>query len=254
MNLNDSSTLPKFLYCGIMCHFRSKSSASTIEPVNNELWELFETLSIIVRRIIIKTGRTFLYVSRIKPIGTRIYKCKDIINPDFVAELFTGHRVIILYVAIWPQIIFIIFQGPYRPKWLVSMFDVLISYMTFGWLNIVNPGYCFLTCFCRMNQLNVFSITLMNCHPDFLPLTRCLTYTTVWATYRYTKCVTFVRDITLCYSIIHNEEWSKISAVVCVDRGLFRRCQIMLTRSCHGIGSQVLRDPFYQHGLNSLRT
>ena len=92
MKLYDSFILPNFLYCSIVWHFGSKSSALKVEKVNKRaLRVVLNDYVSSYPELLLKTGRSSLYVSRIKTIATEMYKCKNDINPAFVGELFTSH-------------------------------------------------------------------------------------------------------------------------------------------------------------------
>ena len=92
MKLYDSFILPNFLYCSIVWHFGSKSSALKVEKVNKRaLRVVLNDYASSYPELLLKTGRSSLYVSRIKTIATKMYKCKNDINPAFVGELFTSH-------------------------------------------------------------------------------------------------------------------------------------------------------------------
>ena len=97
MKLYDSFILPNFLYCSIVWHFGSKSSALKVEKVNKRaLWVVLNDYVSSYPELLLKTGRASIYVSRIKTIATEMYKCKNYINPAFVGESFTSHDLHIL--------------------------------------------------------------------------------------------------------------------------------------------------------------
>ena len=92
MKLYDSFILPNFLYCSVVWHFGSKSSALKVEKVNKRaLRVVLNDYVSSYPELLLKTGRSSLYISRIKTIATEMYKCKNDINPAFVGKLFTSH-------------------------------------------------------------------------------------------------------------------------------------------------------------------
>ena len=92
MKSYDSFILPNFQYCSIVWHFGSKSSALKVGKVNKRaLRVVLNDYVSSYPELLLKTGRSSLYVSRIKSIVTEMYKCKNVINPAFVGELFTRH-------------------------------------------------------------------------------------------------------------------------------------------------------------------
>ena len=87
MKLYDSFILPYFFYCSIAWHFGSKSSALKVEKVNKRaLRVVLNDYVSSYPELLLKTGRSSLYVSRIKTRATEVYKCKNDINPAFLAN------------------------------------------------------------------------------------------------------------------------------------------------------------------------
>ena len=91
IKLYESFILPNLLYCSIVWHFGSKSSALKVEKVNKRALRVVLDDYVSSYSELLKTRRSSLYISRIKTIATAIYKCKNDINPAFVGDLFTSH-------------------------------------------------------------------------------------------------------------------------------------------------------------------